>query len=58
MPRAKLGEDEAESVRVVEFGALKELSGAAKLDREDEDVPAGKFVGQGVAKAAEGEDKT
>ncbi len=58
MPRAKLGEDEAESVRVVEFGALKELSGAAKQDREDEDVQAGKFVGQGVAKAAEGDDKT
>jgi len=58
MPRAKLGEDEAESARVVEFGALKESSGAAKEDREDEDVPAGKFVGQGVAKAAEGDDKT
>lgn len=58
MPRAKLGEDEAESVRVVEFGALKDLSGAAKQDREDEDVQAGKGVGQGVAKAAEGDDKT
>lgn len=58
MPRAKLGEDEAESVRVVEFGALKELSDAAKQDRDDEDVQAGKGVGQGVAKAAEGDDKT
>ena len=56
--QARLAAVEPRQPRVVEFGEFKESRVPAKGEREANVAQADKLVGQGVAKAAEGDDKT